>query len=182
MNADVRRWASLVVPIARRHSLAPSLVLGLIEVESVGDPAAISRAGAVGLMQVMPAPLIAGRPTRVELLDPARNIETGCAILAANRARIGHQAGALAAYYGAADADGRPNATHDGSGADGWEYVRRVEAAALDYLDVDQWADADFQQYAPLGGGWREAAVNLRGVADDLVRRCRQVGAIVAGV
>lgn len=182
MNEAVRRWAGLVVPIARRHQLAPSLVLGLIEVESSGDPDVISRAGAVGLMQVMPAPLIAGRPTRAELLDPARNVETGCTILAANRARIGHQAGALAAYYGAADADGRPNATTDGSGADGWEYVRRVERAALGYLDVDQWADADFQQYAPLGGGWREAATNLRGIASDLIRRCRQVREVVAGV
>jgi GH25 family lysozyme M1 (1,4-beta-N-acetylmuramidase) len=36
-------------------------------------------------------------------------------------------------------------------------------------------ADADFREYAPLSGSWREAATNLKGVADDALARGRAV-------
>jgi len=39
---------------ARAYNVKPSLVYAVIDAESHGDPAAISRAGAVGLMQLMP--------------------------------------------------------------------------------------------------------------------------------
>lgn len=174
MNPEVARWASLIVPTARRHRLAPSLIAGLVEIESVGVPDAVSRAGAVGLGQIMPSPLIAGRPTADELRNPATNVEWTCRILAANRTRLGTQAGALAAYYGAASLDGRPTGATDGSGVTGWDYVRLVETAALEYLDLDQRAYENLQQYAPQTGGWLEVTNNLLGIATSALEAGRR--------
>src|ERR1700721_998142 len=61
--------------------LPPDLVLALIEVESRFDRWAVSPAGAVGLMQVMPFwPEKLGM-RRYELVRVAPNIRMGCAIL-----------------------------------------------------------------------------------------------------
>jgi len=46
-EADIVRWASA-------SSLDPNLVAVVMQVESCGDPRALSRAGAMGLFQVMP--------------------------------------------------------------------------------------------------------------------------------
>jgi soluble lytic murein transglycosylase-like protein len=60
--------------------LPPDLVLALIEVESRFDPFAVSPAGAVGLMQVMPFwPRQLG--VQNELVRVAPNIRMGCEIL-----------------------------------------------------------------------------------------------------
>jgi soluble lytic murein transglycosylase-like protein len=61
--------------------LAPGLVMALIAVESRFDRWAVSPAGAVGLMQVMPFwPEQLGM-RRYELVQVASNIRMGCAIL-----------------------------------------------------------------------------------------------------
>ncbi len=166
-------YRTMVVDTARRYGLRPSLVAGVIAVESGWDPQAVSPAGAVGLMQVLPGEVLPGRPSRKDLLDPATNLEWGCRILRAGWDRYGTTAGMLAAYYGAVDASGRPTTATDGSGIDGWGYVRRVEQAALAYAEWDQVADPDFRQYAPSTGTWREAAINLKGVADDALETGR---------
>lgn len=182
MNPEVSRWAALIVKHARTNNLQPALVAGLIATESGGNPDAVSPAGAVGLMQVMPSEQIAGRPTTAALKEPEFNIVYGCALLASMRARHGTQAGMLAAYYGAIDAAGRPTAAHDGSGVDGWGYVARVEGNALDYLAMDGLADEDYRQYAPLSGEWREVADNLKGVCDDALAAGRTMRDRARGV
>ncbi|MEJ0007275.1 MAG: lytic transglycosylase domain-containing protein [Steroidobacteraceae bacterium] len=61
--------------------LPPGLVLAVIDVESRFDRWAVSRAGAVGLMQVMPFwPERLGM-RRYELVHDSPNIRMGCAIL-----------------------------------------------------------------------------------------------------
>ncbi len=61
--------------------LPPGLIMGLIQVESRFDRWAVSRAGAVGLMQVMPFwPEQLGMK-RYELTHVGPNIKMGCAIL-----------------------------------------------------------------------------------------------------
>lgn len=66
---------------ATRAKLRPELVLALIEVESRFDRFAISRAGAMGLMQVMPFWLKEiGRPND-NLFDIHTNLRMGCTIL-----------------------------------------------------------------------------------------------------
>ena len=66
---------------ALRANLQPELVLALIEVESHFDSYAISRAGAQGMMQVMPFWLDEiGRPDD-NLIDMKTNLRMGCTIL-----------------------------------------------------------------------------------------------------
>lgn len=75
------RFLRLVHREARRADLKPDLVLAVIHVESLFDRYALSRAGAQGIMQVMPfwkAEL--GRPDD-NLIDLATNLRYGCTIL-----------------------------------------------------------------------------------------------------
>lgn len=66
---------------AKRAGLLPELVLAVIEVESDFDPFAISRAGARGLMQVMPFWLKEiGKPGD-SLFRVRTNLRYGCTIL-----------------------------------------------------------------------------------------------------
>ncbi len=50
-----KRFSSLIAEVARLYDVPEALLHALITIESVYDPNAISRAGAVGLMQLMPA-------------------------------------------------------------------------------------------------------------------------------
>jgi soluble lytic murein transglycosylase-like protein len=162
-------YKALIVREARAHSLPPSLVAGLIDVESGGQPSVISPAGAVGLMQVLSQEVMPGRPTKEQLLDPELNVHTGCALLAELIGANGSQDAGLASYYGACYL-GRPT-------DQGWSYIRLVEAAAQKYGDWDLTADDDFLEYAPQSQGWREAAVNLKGIATDALERGRDLAA-----
>ncbi len=66
---------------AQRAGLSPELVLSIIEVESNFNPYSISRAGARGLMQVMPFWLTRiGRPDD-SLFRVHTNLRYGCTIL-----------------------------------------------------------------------------------------------------
>jgi len=66
---------------ANRAGLAPELILAVIETESNFDPYAISVAGAIGLMQIMPFWLDEiGRPND-NLLHVDTNLRYGCTIL-----------------------------------------------------------------------------------------------------
>lgn len=79
----------------------PQLVLAVIDVESSFDPFAVSSAGAVGMMQVMPFwPGELGLTTR-DLLDVEMNIRMGTSILAYYLERErGDYRRALARYNG----------------------------------------------------------------------------------
>lgn len=80
-------WYPLVSLIAPMHGLPPELVMAVIYVESRGNPDAVSNAGAVGLMQIMPreaGEVFANRPPAYLLRSPATNIDVGCWILRAN--------------------------------------------------------------------------------------------------
>ncbi len=67
---------------ATRAGLEPALVLGLIQVESGFNKYAISRAGAIGLMQVMPFwTHLLGSGNPEQLLRMRVNLRYGCVIL-----------------------------------------------------------------------------------------------------
>lgn len=104
--SDARELAASIVREARAVDLDPLLVAAVIEVESSFRPEAISRAGALGLMQVMPATgawLAArfGRPdhaTDRHLLDPEWNVALGVRYLALLVRWFGRVDEALVAY------------------------------------------------------------------------------------
>lgn len=90
---------------AREHGIDPALAFALIRQESAFDPNARSPAGAIGLMQLMPATarqlarhLNIPAPTRSALLDITTNLRLGMAWLRRMLDRYDNQAVALAAY------------------------------------------------------------------------------------
>jgi soluble lytic murein transglycosylase-like protein len=110
----VYQWCELITRTAKGHGIDPNLIAALILQESGGNPAAYSRSGAVGLMQVMPrdglaaafecpnGPCFAKRPTIQELEEPAFNVEYGTRMLAGLISREGDVRDALK-YYGPMD-------------------------------------------------------------------------------
>jgi soluble lytic murein transglycosylase-like protein len=51
---QIQHWGNDIVRWAAASSLDPNLVAVVMQIESCGDPRAISRSGAIGLFQVMP--------------------------------------------------------------------------------------------------------------------------------
>lgn len=71
-SAQIKGW---IRETSAKYGLDPCLVQALIEIESGGNPAAVSPKGAQGLMQIMP-----GTAQDLKLkdsFDAARNIEAG---------------------------------------------------------------------------------------------------------
>jgi soluble lytic murein transglycosylase len=94
---------------AARNQLDPMLVAGLIRQESAFEPKAMSHAGAVGLMQVMPqtalkmAHQMRVHYARVRLTDPGYNLQLGSRYLANLLESFGAPEAALAAYNAGED-------------------------------------------------------------------------------
>jgi peptidoglycan lytic transglycosylase len=114
-DADVPREAweiffplvawSTIKEESKRYGIDPYIVAGLIRQESVFNPNAISRVGARGLMQVMPATgqLVSkrqgiGNITAADLYNPALNIKLGMNYLAQVIGQFGRIEYAAAAY------------------------------------------------------------------------------------
>jgi soluble lytic murein transglycosylase len=98
-------WRDEVADAAKRAGLDPFLVAAVVREESSYYPRAVSRAGARGLMQLMPAtakPMadVRGLPFDggVLLDDPRANLEMGAAFLAGLMKEFGDPRLAIAAY------------------------------------------------------------------------------------
>ena len=88
---------------ARRVRVEPELVLAIIEVESNFNPFAVSRVGAVGLMQVMPFWVKEIGKPKDNLFRINTNLRYGCTILRYYLDKEkGNQTRALARYNGSA--------------------------------------------------------------------------------
>jgi soluble lytic murein transglycosylase-like protein len=75
-TADLNRLVNIA---SSAHGLSPALVHAVITVESGGDPSAISDAGAMGLMQLMPG--TAHTYGVADAFEPSENVDGGCAYL-----------------------------------------------------------------------------------------------------
>lgn len=93
----VRRHGTDIRAAAARSDVSPALVLAVIAVESSGRADAVSKVGAGGLMQLMPA--TAERFGVIDVMHPAQNVAGGIAYLNWLLSRFGEDAIlALAAY------------------------------------------------------------------------------------
>lgn len=91
LQARVSQYLPYVQKASRIYEVSPELILAVIQAESSFNPRAVSQAGAVGLMQLMPgsgaleaSKLVYGETrllTREELYMPDKNIELGAAYL-----------------------------------------------------------------------------------------------------
>lgn len=96
----VWRWQWLCEKYGGEYGIDPRVIAAVIALESGGRVDAVSSAGAVGLMQVVPEEEIAGRPKSVLLRNPDLNVRTGASILWAGiKVFSGSLAHGLCAYY-----------------------------------------------------------------------------------
>ena len=91
-----QRYKPAIQRIARQYKVEPALVHAVISAESGYDPAAVSHAGAMGMMQLMPA---TARMYGIDdPFDPVANIQGGTRHLGKLLRRYNNISLALAAY------------------------------------------------------------------------------------
>lgn len=114
--------ARLIDQAARRHNVEPELIHAVVRAESGYNDLAVSRTGAMGLMQLMPgtADLVGVR----DAFEPSQNIDGGTRYLRMMLDRFGDASLALAAY------NAGPGAVEDHGGIPPYretqDYVQKV--------------------------------------------------------
>ncbi len=93
---DEMPFGGQIMTAARKAEIHPWLLVAIVRAESNFDPMAVSRAGAAGLTQLMPA--TAADRGVTDVFDPAENLEAGASYLAAMLDRFDSLTLALAAY------------------------------------------------------------------------------------
>jgi soluble lytic murein transglycosylase-like protein len=120
---------SLVNGASSRNGVDPGLVNAVVMAESAGNPGAVSRAGAEGLMQLMPD---TAASCGVNPFDPAANVECGTRYLHSLLQRYDNNVELAVAAYNAG-----PGAVDQYHGvppyAETREYVTRVLTAYRNY-------------------------------------------------
>ena len=89
------QWRPLFATAAARHGVPAALLASVARAESGFDPGAVSPAGAVGLMQLMPS---TARGLGVDPRDPAQAVDGAARLLSSHLRRFGSTSLALAAY------------------------------------------------------------------------------------
>lgn len=96
-SPEVQHWAPQIVQWASAHNLDPNMVATIMQIESCGDPQAVSSAGAQGLFQVMPFHFASGE----DGMEPETNARRGMAYFAERLQQTGGDVGkAFAGYNG----------------------------------------------------------------------------------
>jgi hypothetical protein len=126
LSSSSSPYSSQILAAAKEHKVDPALIAAVIRAESNGVPTAVSRKGARGLMQLMPA--TARRLGVRRPFDPKENIRAGAAYLAELATRFGEtRADLVLAAYNAGE-----RAVEEYKGVPPYretrDYVRRVLA------------------------------------------------------
>ena len=96
-SREVQHWNDQIVAWAAQHDLDPDKVATVMQIESCGDPSAVSIAGAQGLFQVMPFHFAAGE----NMQDPDTNAFRGMSYLVERLKQTNGDVGrAFAGYNG----------------------------------------------------------------------------------
>jgi hypothetical protein len=134
-NVVLSKFDELILETADAHKLDPALLKAVIHVESAFDPFAVSRTGAMGLMQMMPGTAAQYNLT-VNQFDPQRNVYAGAHHLKdLLKLFDGNIRFALAGY------NAGPNAVNKYNGIPPYQeterYVLKVMKLYSEYLKLD---------------------------------------------
>lgn len=137
-EARVRAWTSLIQEAAEAYGVPAGLIAGTMLVESGGNPTATGPDNpgygpARGLMQILGMHFGSGE----DPYDPRTNVFRGAQILRRNYDRWGTWEQAIAAYFGALDAQGRITPAQDATGTPGPRYLALVKAAWERFRDLE---------------------------------------------
>ena len=136
-------YETRVRQLASQHGISPAKIFAIIRKESIFQPAIASKAGAIGLMQIMPATASHtasknGIPYsgKWQLTEPDTNLEIGSQYLTDRINEFGHLAYAAAAYNAGPSRVNQWLAANPGLPLDEWiaqipftetrDYVKRV--------------------------------------------------------
>jgi len=98
-NKTLSELQQLAKQTAERHNVDASLIFAIIKQESGWKPNVVSKAGAIGLMQIMPGTgAWACGLTRKELFDPHKNLDCGVRYFRQQLRNFGDVKLALCAY------------------------------------------------------------------------------------
>lgn len=103
-SPEVRQWAPAITKWAEAYGLDPNAVATIMQIESCGDPRAVSSAGARGLFQVMPFHFTAGE----DPFDPETNARRGLAYFVERLQQTGADVGRAFAGYNGGQRGPRP--------------------------------------------------------------------------
>ncbi|MGZ3653146.1 MAG: lytic transglycosylase domain-containing protein [Bdellovibrionota bacterium] len=101
---EIDDLSQFILEKSKQYGVSPFLILSLIDVESRFQPGAVSRRGAVGLMQLLPGTAAqmassSGIIWHPDLLvDPKANIELGLRYMALLKKQFGSEQDVLTAY------------------------------------------------------------------------------------
>jgi Rod binding domain-containing protein len=131
--ANVSKWDDITADAAKEHGVDANLIRSVIAQESAGNPYAVSRAGAKGLMQLIDSTAQDMGVSRV--FDPRANIMGGAKYLASLLQKYnGNRELALAAY------NAGPSAVDKYNGIPPYpetqDYVARVKALSQKFSDT----------------------------------------------
>ena len=145
-SPEIQYWGNSIQTWAAAAGLDPNLAATVMQIESCGNPRALSRAGAMGLFQVMPGHFTASD----DPYNPATNALRGLAYLKRSlTAAKGNATLALAGYNGGIGVIGRPEST--------WQPETQHYAAlgGAIYSDASSGAtvSARLQAWLTAGGG-----------------------------
>ncbi len=91
---EVQHWGPQITAWAAAHGLDPNIAATIMQIESCGDPQAVSVAGAQGLFQVMPFHFGAGE----DMLDPDTNARRGLTYYVERLQQTGGDVGGARAF------------------------------------------------------------------------------------
>ncbi len=96
-------YGELIHDAGERHQVNPALLAAVARAESAFDPRAVSRKGAQGLMQLMPATARRFGLSDREVFDPAKNLGAGARYLSWLSRRFDDDLASVLAAYNAGE-------------------------------------------------------------------------------
>ncbi|WP_313456216.1 lytic transglycosylase domain-containing protein [Stenotrophomonas sp.] len=125
-SAAAARWTSLIDQVAAEHAVDAHLLHAIVTVESAYNATARSHAGALGLMQVIPA--TGKRFGASNLLDPLQNLRAGTAYLVWLNKRFNGNLDLMLAAYNAGEGAVQRHGNRIPPYAETRQYVAKVTA------------------------------------------------------